>query len=364
MKIAVIGGGPGGLYFSALAKQLDPEPRDHRLGAKRPRRHVRFRRRLLRRDARRDRARRPRGLRAPWRREFARWDDIDVHFRGQTITSGGHGFAAMSRKRLLQLLQRRCRRARRHRALPHRGARRRRAGRDARPRRRRRRAQLARPHRLRRRVPPRPSTLATVQVHVARHRPGLRRVQVLHPARRRTASCRSTATPTTRRAAPSSSRCTRTSGGSRASTRLRNRECTPGESDEQSIARVRRALRRRSSTATRSMANNSRWISFPHRAQRALAARAQRRAARRRRAHRALLDRLRHQARDGGRARAGRVPAASTPTSTQALRAYEDERRPSWCCDPARARRPASSGSRTSAQLRRTRTRSSSPSTA
>ena len=24
MKIAVIGGGPGGLYFSALAKQLDP----------------------------------------------------------------------------------------------------------------------------------------------------------------------------------------------------------------------------------------------------------------------------------------------------------------------------------------------------
>jgi anthraniloyl-CoA monooxygenase len=40
--------------------------------------------------------------------EFARWDDIDVHFRGQTITSGGHGFAAMSRKRLLEILQERC----------------------------------------------------------------------------------------------------------------------------------------------------------------------------------------------------------------------------------------------------------------
>jgi anthraniloyl-CoA monooxygenase len=50
----------------------------------------------------------------PWiyqqmEREFARWDDIDVHFRGQVITSGGHGFAAMSRKRLLHILQQRCR---------------------------------------------------------------------------------------------------------------------------------------------------------------------------------------------------------------------------------------------------------------
>ena len=42
-------------------------------------------------------------------REFARWDDIDVHVKGQVITSGGHGFAAMSRRRLLQILQQRCR---------------------------------------------------------------------------------------------------------------------------------------------------------------------------------------------------------------------------------------------------------------
>ncbi len=41
-------------------------------------------------------------------REFARWDDIDVHFRGRVITSGGHGFAAMSRKRLLEILHDRC----------------------------------------------------------------------------------------------------------------------------------------------------------------------------------------------------------------------------------------------------------------
>jgi len=41
--------------------------------------------------------------------EFARWDDIDVHYQGRVITSGGHGFAAMSRRRLLQLLHERCR---------------------------------------------------------------------------------------------------------------------------------------------------------------------------------------------------------------------------------------------------------------
>ena len=42
-------------------------------------------------------------------REFARWDDIDVHVKGQVITSGGHGFAALSRRRLLEILQQRCR---------------------------------------------------------------------------------------------------------------------------------------------------------------------------------------------------------------------------------------------------------------
>jgi anthraniloyl-CoA monooxygenase len=42
-------------------------------------------------------------------REFAIWDDIDVHFKGEVQTSGGHAFAAMSRRRLLELLQERCR---------------------------------------------------------------------------------------------------------------------------------------------------------------------------------------------------------------------------------------------------------------
>ena len=41
-------------------------------------------------------------------RSFAVWDDIDVHYRGQVLTSGGHGFAAISRQRLLAILRERC----------------------------------------------------------------------------------------------------------------------------------------------------------------------------------------------------------------------------------------------------------------
>ncbi len=40
--------------------------------------------------------------------EFAIWDDIDVHFHGQVLTSGGHAFAAISRQRLLAILRERC----------------------------------------------------------------------------------------------------------------------------------------------------------------------------------------------------------------------------------------------------------------
>jgi anthraniloyl-CoA monooxygenase len=39
---------------------------------------------------------------------FNHWDDIDVHFKGRTITSGGHGFCGIGRKRLLNILQDRC----------------------------------------------------------------------------------------------------------------------------------------------------------------------------------------------------------------------------------------------------------------
>ncbi len=107
MRIAVIGGGPGGLYFSALAKQLSPgheitvwerNAADDTFGF-----GVVFSDETLGGIELADPE-----IHARMQQEFARWDDIDVHFKGEVITSGGHGFAAMSRKRLLAILQERC----------------------------------------------------------------------------------------------------------------------------------------------------------------------------------------------------------------------------------------------------------------
>ncbi len=108
MRIAVIGGGPGGLYFAALAKQLGA---DHEITVWERNRAddtfgfgVVFSDETLGGIEHADPA-----IHAKMAAEFAIWDDIDVHFRGQVITSGGHGFAAMSRRRLLEILQARCR---------------------------------------------------------------------------------------------------------------------------------------------------------------------------------------------------------------------------------------------------------------
>ena len=42
-------------------------------------------------------------------REFAHWDDIDVHIHGHCTRSSGHGFIGIGRKRLLEILQARAR---------------------------------------------------------------------------------------------------------------------------------------------------------------------------------------------------------------------------------------------------------------
>src|SRR5579863_7975159 len=107
VRIAILGGGPGGLYFAALARQLDPRHEitvwernaaDDTFGF-----GVVFSDETLGGIEHADIE-----IFQAMRREFARWDDIDVHRRSTTFTSGGHGFAAMSRKRLLAILQARC----------------------------------------------------------------------------------------------------------------------------------------------------------------------------------------------------------------------------------------------------------------
>jgi anthraniloyl-CoA monooxygenase len=39
---------------------------------------------------------------------FHHWDDIDIHFKGRSVRSGGHGFCGIGRQRLLRILQQRC----------------------------------------------------------------------------------------------------------------------------------------------------------------------------------------------------------------------------------------------------------------
>ncbi|WP_026704766.1 oxidoreductase [Flavobacterium soli] len=108
MKITIIGGGPGGLYFSILSKKALPDCQidiyernkaddsfgfgvvfsDETLGE------------FLTRDTK---------SYDLIRNEFAYWDDIVVARNGETVNIAGNGFCGCSRKTLLQLLQQRCR---------------------------------------------------------------------------------------------------------------------------------------------------------------------------------------------------------------------------------------------------------------
>ncbi len=108
MRIVCIGGGPAGLYFAALAKMARPQ--DEITVIERNRANdtfgwgVVFSDQTLGNLAQADPV-----THAQILDSFNHWDDIEVHFKGRTIRSGGHGFCGIGRKHLLNILQARCR---------------------------------------------------------------------------------------------------------------------------------------------------------------------------------------------------------------------------------------------------------------
>jgi anthraniloyl-CoA monooxygenase len=108
VKIACIGGGPAGLYFAISMKLRDASHDIEIFERNAP--GVTFGWGVVFSDLTVENITANDPVSAKTiNEEFARWDDIDVHFRGETITSGGHGFIGIDRKRLLEILQDRAR---------------------------------------------------------------------------------------------------------------------------------------------------------------------------------------------------------------------------------------------------------------
>ncbi len=107
MNIVCIGGGPSGLYFALLMKQRNPAHDITVVERNKP--YDTFGWGVVFSDQTLGNLQ---AADAPTAGDilgaFNHWDDIEVNIRGRKIRSSGHGFCGIGRKRLLNILQRRC----------------------------------------------------------------------------------------------------------------------------------------------------------------------------------------------------------------------------------------------------------------
>ena len=107
MRITCLGGGAAGLYFALLMKKQNPNHDITVIERNKP--GDTFGWGVVFSDKTMDNLKvADRETHDEILQSFSHWDDIEIHYKGRTVRSGGHGFCGIGRKHLLNILQARC----------------------------------------------------------------------------------------------------------------------------------------------------------------------------------------------------------------------------------------------------------------